>query len=370
MAQQQQRHGGLNAKQRRRQRIQSRVARQQQRRAKQQARFTEPNTPRSAMKTARAQALSEFRPLERQIASEIQGSKKREGDLGSWYDQLAATIRQGGDRALAAFGTAEQATNARLGEESQRAQDTLKGLASSDKAFASLVGGPTNVKGLGQMAEAGAAAERQRSTLQAPITATRANFIASYAGRQNAAGLQGIEARQGERERRRKQQQDLGNLKRERGSSTIKNLQVLREQDQDYRTQQAVTKSDEGYNQALNLQSKLGYKGRIKQAAIEAQATKILANAKKRGASAQEEVARLQKEGKFEMADALRDQANINAKANKKDPGGYTVKEAKSFLREKFGKRSVAAQQAIDYLVNRGVDYDMAVKTVRQMARR
>jgi len=366
---QQQRQRGFAARRQHRQKIQKQIARQQERKQRQQERFTEPNTPRSARRTAQALAKLETRPLERQIKSEVRASAKREGDIGQWYGQLADSLSADQAAAQQAFSTAQAAQTQRLNDEAARAKTGLAGIAEGDKSFAALVGGPTNSKGLAEMANAVAAAERQRTTLAAPLGAIGANYIASIGPRRNAAVRGGIEARQGERERRRKQQQDLQAVQRERGSSVVKNLQTLREQDQDYSTQRQVTGAKEGYNRALEQQSKLGYKGKVVSANAQKQAAAIYASADMRGATAQEEVARLNREGKHDIAKALEEQARINSKSKKHDSGGYNVKEAKSFLRENFGKKRVSAQQAIDYLVNRGVSYGVAQKAVRQLAK-
>jgi hypothetical protein len=363
----QQRPRGLAGRRQRRQRIATRVEKQARRRLEQQ-RFTEPLTGKRAGQVARAQARTEFGPVEQQIKSEIRGSVKREGDLGEWYGKLADDFAAGGQLAGQAFTTAEQATNARLDAASKSAQDTLKGLAAEDDAFASLVGGPKNSGGLAQAAEAAAAAERQRATLQAPITAMRASHVASYVPRTNAARMGGIEARQGERERRRKQQQDLQALGRERGQTTVKNLQTLREQEQDRSTQREALGAKKGYNRALETQSKLGLKGTRLTAAATIASANAAARARERGASAQEIVAAEQKAAARITGKAQENTAKIQGKNAGKDAGGYNVKEAKSLLRSMFGKKTVSAQKAIDSLVNRGVSYGVAVQAVRQLA--
>jgi hypothetical protein len=360
---QQQGRRGFAAKRQRRQRIQNRVAKQQARRTRQQERFTEPNTPRSARETARAQAALEFRPVERQIKSEIAGSAKREGDLGKWWGDVAAGYGQDQATQLAAFKTAEDETNARLAATSARSTADLAGLASADKSFADLVGGPTNAAGIDQMAQAAAAADRSRATLQAPITASRASHIATIGSRRNAAGLQGIESRQSERERRRKQQQDLQNLQREKGASTVKGIQTLREQDQDFSTQQTVTGAKEGYNRALEQQSKLGFKGTKLTAAAQVAAANAYSKARERGATAQEATAAANKAAAKISAEGQENTAKIQGRNKKKNPGGYTVAEGESLFKES-GVAFETPGEAVDYLVNRGVKRGVAKKAV------
>lgn len=359
---------GLAGRRQRRQRIAARVAKSAQRRAAAQQRFTEPLTGKRAGKIARSQANLEFRPLERQLKSEIRGSAKREGDLGQWYDTLAGDYASGGQLAQQAFTTAEQATNARLGEESQRAQATLGDLAAGDSAFAALVGGPKNTTGLAQAAEAAAAAERQRSTLQAPITAMRANNVASYAPRQNAARMQGIEARRDERDRRSKQQQDLRALDREKGQSTVKGIQTLREQEQANQVQRAALGTKAGYNKALEKQSELGLQGTKLTAAATIASAQAYAKAKERGASAQEAVAAANKAASKIGAEGQENTARIQGKNGAKNKGGYSVKEGESLVRQ-AGVNFKTPGEAVDYLVSRGVKRGKAKAAVGNVFR-
>ncbi|HEX6456227.1 MAG TPA: hypothetical protein VF009_06875 [Solirubrobacterales bacterium] len=360
---QSQQQQGRRGNARRRQRIQNRVARQAERRQREQERFTEPLTPKAARKVARSQAATEFRPTERQIASEIRGSKKREGELGQWWDSIGQGYQQDQANSLAAMKVAEDATNQRIAEESQRSQAGLASLAAADKSFAELVGGPTNAAGIATMAGAAAAADRQRVTLQAPITASRANYIASIGSRRNAAGLQGVESRQAERERRRKQQQDLQALKRERGSAVVKSLQTLREQEQDRKTQKEAFGSKEHYNRALEQQSRLGYKGTARSAAAQEAAAAAYSHARERGASAQEATAAANKAAARIKGEAQENTARIYGKNAGKNQGGYTVAEAESLVKQ-AGVSFKSPGEAIDYLVNRGVKRGRAKKAV------
>jgi len=324
----------------------------ERREARGRQRFIEPLTAHGARKVSKGLAKLEFGPTEREVRSQVRGSRKREGELGRWYGELGQGYDEGGKRAQEAFGAAEAATNQRLGAASQRAQETLKGLSEGDASFAALVGGPRNSSGLSQAAEAAAAAERTRAAAAAPLSTIRADYVASYAPRANAARLKGIEARQNERERRRKLQQDLGALKRERGAGAVKSYLGLREQDQTAQVQRAALGTKENYNKALNLQSRLGYKGRVQQAQIEAQATALLASAKRRGATAQEEVARLYSEGKGRMAKALENVAHIQGK-NQSRGGGYgSIQQAESMLKEAVRTEGAfkSPGEAVDYL--------------------
>lgn len=352
---------GLSAKRKRQERIRTRV---EERKQRQTENYLGPLTPKKARRQAKGLAKLEFGPTERQLRSEIAGSAKREGDIGGWYGALAADQAAGAANAQQAFGTAEAATTQRLGEQNAQADTTLKGLAEKDASLAKLVGGPTNAAGIDQFAQAAAAASRERTSLAAPLATIRADNVASYAPRVNAVRMKGIEARQGERERRRKIQQDLGATQREKGMSVGKNYLGLREQDQTFSTQKQAFATKEGYNKALENQSRLGLKSSLGQAKIEKQATEILAASKNRGATAQEEVARLYSEGKGKMAKALENVARIQGKNSSK--GGYTVKEAES-LAKTAGKEFKSPGEVVDYLTSRGVKRGQAKKAAHSV---
>jgi hypothetical protein len=364
----------VKQRERRRQRIARQVARtgrREERRAKQQANFVGPYTPRQAKKVAKNQVRTEYRPTERQIASEIRGSKKREGQIQDWYTQLQSQYAQGAQQAASAADAANASTAATLGQTSANTANLLQGLASKDAAFAAQVGGPTNVAGQQTQVEAAAAAERLRAALQAPIAAERASNIASYGSKGATAVLAGIQAHKEEAGRRRKEQTDLRALKGERGAAVVKALQTLREQDQTYTTQQAAlgvktneVGAKEHYNRALEQQAKLGLKGKQVTAAAQEAAARAYAKAKERGASAQEAVAAAQKAAAAISAKSNENvarQQGRNAKAKAKNSGGYTVGEAAK-LAKAAGIEFKTPGEVVQYLVNRGVKEEVAKK--------
>jgi hypothetical protein len=349
------------------------------RRAKQQSNFVGPYTPRQAKKVAKAQVGTEYRPTERQIAGEIRGSKKREGEIQDWYTQLENQYAQGAQQAASAADAANAATAAGLQQSSANTASLLQGLAAKDSAFATQVGGPTNTAGQQTEAEAAAAAERLRAALQAPIAAERANNIASYGSKGAAAALAGIQAHKEEGGRRRKEQADLRALKGEHGAAITKALQALREQDQTYTTQQAALGVKGGYNKAIEKQAELGLEGKQVTAAATVAAAEAYAKAKERGASAQEAAARAAAAAKRRGADAQeavaaeqkaaakykadrnKEVAEIQGKNAGKDKGGYTVQEGVSFLKSALAERGFESPgEAVDYLVNRGVKRSVA----------
>ncbi len=350
------------------------------RKAKAQAGFVGPYTPKQAAKVARSQTKTEYAPLERQIASEIRGSKKREGELGDWYSGLAGDYAQGQQAAQQAFTTAEQATNDRLGAQAQSYQQAMQGVGAADSSFAALTGAPNTGAAIPDEAAVAAAAERTRAALQAPVTEMRAANVASYTPRRNAAALQGIEARGEEAARRRTKQQDLRSLKQEHGQAMVKNLQTLREQDQNFTTQQQALGAKVGYNRAIEKQAQAGVTQAKVTAAATVAAAQAYSKAKERGASAQEAAAQAYSAAKRRGANAQeavaaenRAASEYKARSNENvakqqgrnaasgGGGGYTISEGVSLLKSALDTRGFRTPgEMVDYLVNRGVKRSVA----------
>src|ERR1700759_3240570 len=74
---------------------------------KAQSRFIESPTPKKARHIAGAEANKEYKPVLRGLRSEVAGSKKREGELGSWYGGLSNQIAQAQQSAAASSQNAE-----------------------------------------------------------------------------------------------------------------------------------------------------------------------------------------------------------------------------------------------------------------------
>lgn len=203
------------------------------------ANFLKPHTGKQAGKIANAQAGTEYNPAIREGRQQAKGSRKREHDIGQWYDQLAADYADSQTAGNEAFKTAQDATAKQLAEASDRSKSELGELSAKDASFAALVGGPTNMSGLSKAAEAGSAAERSRAALQAPIAATQASFLASLGGRLTSARMKGIEARKEEGDRRQKILSDVAAARKEKGQAKVSNIEKLRQADRGYSVEKA-----------------------------------------------------------------------------------------------------------------------------------
>jgi trimeric autotransporter adhesin len=354
----------------------ARVARREERHDKQVESFVGPYTPRQAKRIARKTVAAEFRPTERQIGSEIRGSKKQEREIGGDYDQLAADYATAGQSAATAADQANAAVAASLKDSSANTASLLQGLAAQDSQFAAQVGGPVDTAGQQKAAEAAAAAERMRAALQAPSTAARAINVAGYGGKVATTALAGIAAKKAEAANRSKERFDLRSLRGEHGAALTKEENALRELSENYLTQQAAlgVKKDEtaakaGYNKAIEKQTEAGLKGSYATAAATEAAARAYAAAKERGASSQEAVAAANKAAAAISAKSNENVARTqgeNAAKKAKSSGGYTIPEAAKLLRASGGSFKTPGE-AVQYLVNRGVKEAVAKKAVHRV---
>ncbi len=197
-----------------------------------------------ATRAVSAQAGLEFDPAIREGRQQAQGSRKREQDLGSWYQQLAADYAQSQQAGQQAFETAQNTTSKQLDEAAARSQGEQAELTKQDAEFAKTVGGPTNEVGLSTIAKAAAAADRSRVALNAPVAQTQANYLASLGGRRTAARMRGVEAQKEERSRRDKIRSDIGKLRKEKGAAKVVGAQKQSEAARDAATELAKLQLD------------------------------------------------------------------------------------------------------------------------------
>jgi len=353
----------------RRQQI-KRQARKARREAKAQQRFIGLHTPKQANRVASAEARAEYQPVIRGLRSEARASRKRQGELGQQYGQLTADIGGNIDRAAQTYAQQQAEITKRLADAGGADRTSSAGLSAQDAATAALLGGPTDQRGAELRAAAAQALAQQRVSMNAPLAAEGANFIHYLGGRKVSARERGIESGKAESDRRRKIKEDIRAAKKERGQKKVANLETLRGGDRDFSVQQTVAGGKEGYNRAIEKQAKLGYKGDVVTAQAQVAAAQAYSRARERGASAQEATAAANLAGSRVKAHAQENTAKIYGKnSGKKDKGGYSVREALGLLREGFknGQR-ITASQAVDYLVNRGVDVSVAKAAVRRQS--
>lgn len=206
------------------------------------SKFLAPHTGRQAGAVANAEAGTEFNPGIHETRTQVKGSRKREQDLGSWYEQLAADYQGAQSQGAAALQSIEDTTSRQLAEAGQRSSADQADLASSDEAFAKLVGGPKDTEGLAKIAQAGQAAQAARVDQAKLPLSEQANFVARLGGDKAAARMQGIEERRAEQRRRDKLKSDLAQQRKEKGSARVANKERIREADRGYASDRAQLK--------------------------------------------------------------------------------------------------------------------------------
>jgi hypothetical protein len=339
------------------------------------------HTGRQAAAVANAEAGAEFNPEIRQLREQAKGSRKREGDLGQWYAQLAADYQNAQNAGSAALQSVEDTTTQQLGEAADRSSADAAKLASEDERLAALVGGAKDTQGLAKIAQAGAAAQQARVALNLPVEQEQANYVAGLGSQKAAARMQGIEARQAERERRDKLLSQVGAVRKEKGAARVAGKEKIRESDRGYAAELAKLRLDRreaalkereltqpsAYDQALIAQAELGLAGDRTSAAATRAAARQYSGARRRSAAASERAARSGERGRKATARGQVETANVYG--SNRDKGGYNVREAVGLLRDGLGRKRVTASEAVDYLVNRGVDVQTAKAAVRRIAR-
>jgi hypothetical protein len=204
--------------------------------------FLAPHTGKQAGAIANSEAGTEYNAGIREGREQAKGSRKREGDLGQWYAQLASDYQGAQNQGAAALQSVENTTSAQLAAAGQRSSADQAQLASQDEQFASLVGGPKDTAGLAKIAQAAGAASAARVDQSKPVLSEQANFVARLGGDKTAARMQGIEARQAERLRRDKIVKDVAAQRKEKGQARVSNKEKIRESDRGYASEIAKLK--------------------------------------------------------------------------------------------------------------------------------
>jgi hypothetical protein len=196
--------------------------------------FLQTHTGPQAGAIANAEAGAEYNPEIRELRTQAKGSRKREGDLGQWYAQLAADYQGASDAGAAALQSIQDTTGKQLAEAGDRSSADLTKLSADNEAFAKLTGGPIDTAGLSKIAQAGAAAQRSRVALNVPVAEEQAHFVGKLGGEKVASRMKGIEARQEERDRREKIRKDLTGVRKEKGLKRTVKKEEIREADRGY----------------------------------------------------------------------------------------------------------------------------------------
>jgi hypothetical protein len=351
----------------RRQRLKAQ-ARKTRREVKAQERFTGTHTPKQAAHIAGREAQAEYGPIKRSLRSDLRASRKREGELGQWYGQLASDIGTAAEQGADLYAAQQAELTKRLADAGAADSASSAALANTDARTAALLGGPVDAKGAALRDAAKTALAQQRVTVSAPLAAQGADFLRFQGARKVSARERGIEARQGESARRRKIKEDIRSARKEQGGKKVERLEALREGDRDFSVQKVVAGGKEGYNRAIEKQAALGLRGDKVTAAATLGAASQYAGADRRTAAATERSAKTSAGARKRSARAQENVAATQGENKKNDKGGYSVREAVGILRKGLNGKKVTFSEAVDYLVNRGVDISIAKAAVKKQS--
>ena len=332
----------------RKQRIRQRVKAQKQR---QRNSLTAPITdPKDVRREVRAAANLEFRPLARQLQGEVRASRQRERDIGRWYGQAGRQIRR-----------ITRATNKdyrRTGNQVRKDIRSATGMSAlanaalnqQDAELAKLTGATYDPSA----SQTSSAAAAQRALLQTALGGMLRTQGASQRGylrgQRVSAKREGLYQRGQEAKRRQSIRDDQRELKKARGEFAVEYRGNLRDKERDYKIERMAFSTPSQYDRTVRQQSRAG----LQEARIHAGATRYQADR-----SLQEQRAR------------NRGYRNLPRGGGGDEGGGISEREAMGYLRQSVPKGGYKSRaQAVDILVNRGVDAKTARRVVNRAFRR
>lgn len=206
----------------------------QRNRAEEQARVTEPLTPKGMRRETRTATNLRFKPLEKAIAGDLRASERRVGEQGDWWQNYLDTVSAGQADTSAAYAQAAQAGQAQIGQASAIDTANTERLQGEAAKSAELRGvAPSTAP-----AEREAAAQAQRNYLAAAQGGATAQMGANqraYLNEQKRIGVgQSIASRKEEQRRGRSIRQDRRDVRRERGDYAATKRGELRAEERDY----------------------------------------------------------------------------------------------------------------------------------------
>lgn len=203
----------------------------QQRRRKEQARVTEPLTPRGVRQQTRAATNLRFRPLERAAHAELRASGRRGKEEGDWWQNYLAQVNQGRGETQAAYEQAGLASQAQIGQASAVDSANTAKLQAEAQKSAELRGTTAS----NAPAEREAASQAQRNYLAAAqggaLQRTGANQFAYLTDQKRIGVGQSIASRKEEGRRGRSIRKDIGTIAKERGDYAATKRQELRDKE-------------------------------------------------------------------------------------------------------------------------------------------
>lgn len=203
----------------------------QQRRRKEQARVTEPLTPKGVRQQTRAATNLRFRPLERAAHAELRASGRRGKEVGDWWQNYLAQVNQGRGETEAAYQQAGAANQAQIGQASTIDNANTAQLQAEAQKSAELRGTTAS----NAPAEREGAMQAQRNYLAAAqggaLQRAGANQFAYLTDQKRIGVGQSIASRKEEGRRGTSIRKDISTIAKERGDYAATKRQELRDKE-------------------------------------------------------------------------------------------------------------------------------------------
>jgi hypothetical protein len=328
-----------------------RQIRQRAQRARNQQSITDPITdPKDVRREVRAATNLEFRPLQRQLGGEVRASRQRERDIGSWFGQAGRQIR----RVTRATGRDYRNTGKQVRNDIASATGasalTTAALNAQDAELAKLTGAAYDPSA-SQTSQAAAA---QRALLQTSIggmlRAQGASQKGYLRGQRVNTRREGIHQRLLEGKRRQSIRDDQREVARARGEFARTERGRIRGEERDYQIERMAFTTPSQYDRTVRQQSRNSLAGDL-----------AYANSQRYVAD----------QGVREQQAANRGYRNLPRGGGGDEGGGISEREAMGYLRQSAPRGGYKSRaQAIDILVNRGVDARTARRVVARAYRR
>lgn len=180
--------------------------------------YLKPPTQKSINQQVRGETQTKFRPLEREIGSEIRASNRRVSEEGDWWQNYLDTVNAGQADTSAAYAGAAATQQAQLAQASQTDSAATAKLQEEAAKSAELRGAPTDLSG----AQREVAAQGMRNYLGAAQGGALASQGAAQRGYLNEAkriGVgQSIASRKEQQRITRSKERDRRDVRGERGA--------------------------------------------------------------------------------------------------------------------------------------------------------
>jgi hypothetical protein len=205
---------------------------------------TRPITPQRLGKEVQASTNQKFRPLERRIGEDLRASRKRQQEVGGWWQDYLTQAAQGRTEVQAAYTQAGEDQEQFMMLAGDRDAAQTQALNEEAAASADLRGAQTTSAGGEREAAAGAQRQITAASHGATLATQGAGQYAYLTDKMRIGRGQSIASRQAEGKRTHSIRQDRRDLARERGEYATTYRGDLRDREREYLIQRGVAGLD------------------------------------------------------------------------------------------------------------------------------